>query len=183
MSLLSLGATTVADYRVHTGDTTTAASAVSAALLEAESLLEEELRRGLALEARTETLKVYPDGRVYPPAWPITAASLTIDGRSLLGATPDISTFTGLIDAPRPWRVATTWTGGFDASTLPVTLEHAIYDLAQGLVASSPVPVGATSVSLGDASVSFAAPSGGGVDAIVPGLSARVGRYANRWAA
>lgn len=185
MTLLSLGATTVAGYRVHTGDQDSDDTAVTGALLEAESLVEEHLRRLLPLEPRTESLTINPDGRVYPPAWPITVASLVIDGRSLKGATPDSGPFIGYIDFEPPYRMSVTWTGGFDATSLPVTLREAIYDLAKPLVLDAqPVPVGAKSVQLGDASITYgdSVPSGS-IDALVPGLSARIGRYKNRYAA
>lgn len=181
MSLLALGAVTVADYRIHTGDTTTSASAVSAALIESEDLLDEELRRHLELAQRTDTFRIYCDGRIYPDAYPITVSDFTIDGRALRGATPDGGPFIGIwehIDNP---RATVTWTGGYTTSTLPRTLQHALYDLAHGLTEEALVPVGATSVSLGDASVSYAAGSFGGIDAIVPGLSRRVRRYQNRF--
>jgi hypothetical protein len=185
VSLLSLGAVTVAGYRLHTGDQTNA-SAVSGRLLEAEDLLDEELRRHLALAERTETFKMYPDGRVYPDAYPIVSSDLTIDGRALRGATTtsDVATFVAYWpDYCPPATAEVTWTGGYDADTLPVTLRHALYELAAALAAPRPVavPVGATSASVGDVSVSFADGSDTGIDAFVPGLSDRVCRYRNRW--
>lgn len=184
MSLLSLGATTVAGYRLHTGDEETDDSAVSGALLEAESLVEEFLRRLLALEPRTRTMRIYPDGRVYPPAWPITAATLTIDGRSLKGATPDSGPFIGYIDFEPPYTTSVTWTGGFNAASLPVTLRHAIYEVARPLALdASPVPVGASSVRLGDAAITYGNGGGGGgsIDSLAPGMTDRIARYKNRW--
>lgn len=183
-SLLSLGAVTVADYQVTTGDSTTASSAVSAALLEAEALLEEELRRQLASEERTKAFKIWPDGALYPDAWPITdAGDLRIIGtRTLLGAEPDDSPFLGVWPTVAAPPMATvTWTGGFTASTLPATLERALYDLAKAILSDSPVPVGATSMSVGDVSVSFGAPTSGGLDSLLPGLATRVARYRNRF--
>ena len=183
MSLLSLGAITVAGYRLHTGDQTNA-SAVSGRLLEAEDLLDEELRRSLALEERTKAFKVYPDGRLYPDAYPITASDLTVDGRALRGATVDVATFVAYWpDTCPPANATVTWTGGYDAATLPVTLRHALYELAAALAAPRPVaaPVGALAASVGDVSVTFADSSETGIDAFVPGLSERIGKYRNRW--
>lgn len=188
-TLYSLGAVTVDGYRVHTGDRTTAGTVVTGALVDAEELLAVALRRDLALAARTKSCPIYPDGRVYPTAWPIeTAAGYTIDGRALLGATSDVGTFVGLIGTAPPTRVTVTWTGGFDDGTtgtrLPVTLRHALYDLAKALCEdASPVPVGATAVSVGDVSVTFGGRGAGDsdIDALVPGLSTRVRRYRNRY--
>lgn len=184
MTLLSLGATTVAGYRLHTGDQETDDSAVSAALLEAESLVEEHLRRLLPLEARTATFPIYPDGRVYPNAWPILTASLTIDGRSLKGATPDSGPFIGYIDFEPPYTMSVTWTGGFDAGSLPVTLRHAIYEVARPLALdAAPVTVGASSVRLGDAAMTFDGPSSSAsIDSLAPGMTDRIRKYRNRWA-
>lgn len=183
MSLLSLGAVTVAGYQVRTGDETSLASAVSAAIEDSESLLEEELRRLLPLAERTATFKVYPDGRLYPNAWPLTDSELTISGRALLGATLDVGQFVALLGVDCvPPRATVTWTGGYDATTLPSTLEHAIYDLARfTLSGATPLPVGASSASVGDVSVSFSTPPSGDLDTMVPGLSDRVRKYRNRW--
>lgn len=181
MSLASLGAVTVAGYRLHTGDLETNASAVSGSLLEAEEILDDELRRSLALEERTDTFKLYPDGRVYPDAWPLVSADLQIEGRALLGGTPDVTVFIGYFPGPAPPRATVTWTGGYDATTLPRTLRNAVYDLAEAVGSDpSPVPVGALSASVGDVSVTFAEPTGG-LDGLVPGLSDAVRKYRNRW--
>lgn len=186
-TLYSLGAVTVDGYRVHTGDRTTAGTVVTGALVDAEELLVDELRRDLALDERTASCPVYPDGRVYPSAWPITESTLEIDGRALLGATPDSGAFVGYFP-DRPARVTITWTGGFDDGTtgtrLPVTLRRALYDLAKALCAdTASVPVGATAVSVGDVSVTYGNAGGGAgdVDALVPGLSTRIRKYRNRW--
>lgn len=194
MSLLTLGAVTVAGYRLRTGDATSLSSAVSAAIEEAEEMLEEELRRGLANEERTETLRIYPtygetvdlwawSGRVYPRAWPITASTLVIDGRALFGATPDNHPFTGIVEPVVTPRATITYTGGFTAATLPVTLAQAIYDLAKPLAQEeAPALVGASSMRVGDVSVTYTETPSTGIDALVPGLSLRIRRYRNRWA-
>ena len=187
-TLYSLGAVSVDGYRVHTGDRTTAGTVVSGALVEAEELLGDALRRDLALAERTASCPIYPDGRCYPPAWPITdGGTLDVDGRALLGATADTGTFVAFSPVA-PTRATVTWTGGFDDGTtgtrLPVTLRHALYDLAKALCEDvSPVPVGATAVSVGDVSITYGGRGAGesNVDALVPGLSTRVRRYRNRW--
>lgn len=184
-TLVSLGALTVAGYRLRTGDNDSAASAVTGALNDAESLMEEELRRFLPLDTRTEALRIFPDGRVYPHGYPITDSPvLQQDGRALLFARADAGAFVGVIDL-NPLvtpRMTVTTTGGFDADTLPVTLRDALYDLAQGVILDRvPLPVGAGSMSVGDVSVSITAPGGDGVDAYVTGLSKRVTKYRNRY--
>lgn len=186
-TLYSLGATSIDGYRVHTGDRTTAGTIVSGALVEAEQLLEEELRRKLAWQSRTAKCRIYPDGAVYPPAWPITTAALTIDGRALLGAVPDATPFVGTFGDLTVNLATVTWSGGFDDGThsepLPVTLRNAIYELARVLAQDSqPGPAGATQVRVGDVAITYASTQGlTGLDAFVPGLSARVARYRNRW--
>lgn len=186
MTLYSLGAVTVARYRVYTGDNTTPGTYVSGSLVEAEMMLAEELRRGLASEERTESLRIRNDGRVYPTAYPITVATgLRVDGRSIMGAPLDVDTFVGLIDVSPPPRATVTYTGGYTghagAKPLPVALEHAVYDIARRLAEDqAPVLVGATAASVGDVSVTYASPSGS-LDALAPGLSTRVGRYRNRF--
>ena len=184
-TLLSLGALTVAAYQVRTGDTTSAASSVSAALIEGEGIVEDELRRLLPLDSRDESMVIRAEGRMYPKAWPlVSCATNTIDGRMLLGGVPDLEQFIIMVgaDSSITPRATVTYTGGFDADTLPPTLANAIYALAHVLVgAASPVPVGATAMSVGDVSVSFGAPVSGGLDAYVPGLSDRLRKYRNRW--
>jgi hypothetical protein len=186
-TLVDLDAVTVAGYRLRTGDETTEAPDVTGALAEAQTPLEEELRRDLALQERTESMVIDCDGRMYPKAWPITAcATNTIDGRTLLGGTPDVDQWLGLIgyDGPATRRATITYTGGFDADTLPVTLRNAIYDLARADLADAALlPVGASSVSVGDVSVSYTAGdgTGGALDEQVPGLWARVKKYRARW--
>lgn len=182
MSLLTLGAVTVAAYRIRTGDNTTPGTEVTGALLEAEELLEGTLRRKLASEERTETCVIYPDGRIYPSAYPITAADFTIDGRALRGATPDGGPFIGVFEPVDSRRATVTYTGGFTDETFPRRLAHAVYDLAKGIVDGPSGLAGwATSASVGDVSVSGAAPTGEDLDSLVPGLYRRVVGYRNRW--
>jgi len=185
-TLLEVGAISVQAYRDHTGDRSTAGTSVTGALVEAEGLLEEQLNRSLAWAERTKTFTFYPDGRIYPDAWPITEADLYIEGRALLGAMPDRTVFIGYFPTRPPNRMTITWTGGFDDGTnsarLPYTLANALYEVAQALASDrQPIPVGATSVSVGDVSVGFSAPAGGGgLDALVPGVSNRIKAYRYR---
>lgn len=185
-TLYSLGAVTIADYRVQTGDTTGVASAVSAALVEAEGLIEDVLRRKLASQERTGTFKIYQDGKIYPDAYPVSSSALEIWGRALLGAAPDGGPFVGVWSEISPPLGTVTWTGGYTAPDgaypLPATLRRGIYALAKALQSASPTITGATSVSLGDASITRASPtSDTELDAYVPGLTRRLAPYRNRW--
>lgn len=187
-TLYSLGAVTIDGYRVHTGDMTTAGTVVSGALVEAGELLDDELRRNLAWQSRTDKLRIYPDGRVYPYAYPITtAATLEIDGRSLVGAEADETPFVGRFGDLVVNLVTVTWSGGYDDGTnsdpLPTTLKNAIFELARALTTdTSAIPVGATSVRVGDVSVTYAqAGATSHLDSLVPGLTSRISRYRNRY--
>lgn len=187
-TLYSLGAVTIDGYRVHTGDMTTAGTVVSGALVEAGELLDDELRRHLAWQSRTEKCRIYPDGTVYPPAWPITAATdLTIDGRSLRGAVPDATPFVGQFGDLTVNLATVTWSGGYDDGThstiLPTTMKNAVYELARALTAdTSAIPVGATSVRVGDVAVTYGTVGATShLDSLVPGLTARIVKYRNRY--
>ncbi len=173
MSLL----VTVERYRVLTGDTSTAASAASAAIEDATSLLAEDLGRPDALDSRqrTETMHVDEGGQLRPLAVPVTVcAGYDFDTAALYGASPDSTPFRGIEASDLPATVSVTYTGGWVERTanpsatnrLPVSLEydlaHAAYHLCHAGTPAA-VPAGASSVSLGDASVSYGAsgaPSG-----------------------
>lgn len=151
---------TLARYRTITGDTASASGLVNAALADAQADLEEVLDRPLESMERTEELPFVESRRhglvVYPPAVPVTAAgSLTIRGNAVLGATPIGSPLGG---GERPGWAELTYTGGYTTSSVPRCIEADIaWDARRRLRAESPVPVGATAVSLGDAAVSFGA--------------------------
>lgn len=167
MSLL----VTVERYQVITGDTSTAASAASAAIEDATSLLSEALGRPEALKSaeRTEIVHVDAGGVCRPLAVPITvAAGYDFDTAALYGASPDSTPFRGLLASELPSTLSVTYTGGWverwanlgAANALPASMEadiawcaHARLRPGQGLA----VPAGASSVSVGDASVSFGA--------------------------
>lgn len=175
MSLL----VTVERYRVLTGDTTTAASAASAAIEDATDLLADALGRPGALKSaeRTETMHVGDSGRLRPLAVPVTAcADLEHDTAQMYGASPDTTAFRGYFGDDLPRTLEVTYTGGFvertanpgAANALPAAMEADIARAAYGLVHPTigSVPVGAQSVSVGDVSVSWGAsgaPSGADV--------------------
>lgn len=173
MSLL----VTTARYAIITGDTTTHASAASAAIEDATALLADELGRpdGLDSRERTETMHVGDGGQLRPLAVPVTAAAgYDFDSAAIFGASPDSTPFRGVFGSDLPSTVSVTYTGGFVERTanpsatnrLPVEMERDIAWAAHALLhpLSASVPAGAASVSLGDASVSFGpggAPGGG----------------------
>lgn len=170
-------------YRIVTLDEASDSDEVLAALATAQAVVEEYLRRPLLRTSRTETLRLDKNGRVYPAATPITVApeGLTIlDGSAIANPTPDAGPIwrgTGLTDYPVEATI--TYTGGFTAATLPKTIERHIAWLAYEQLhvgALVGVPAGATSVSLGDARVSFDRPTGASVS-----LSAVAKRELRPW--
>ncbi|QQS25155.1 MAG: hypothetical protein IPM43_01825 [Actinomycetota bacterium] len=146
---------TVARYRAITGDTATTASTVTARIEDAVDLLEEVLDRPLESAERTEALTPTRDGKLWPRAVPVTdPGDYTVDGLALKGGMFGSTTFT------------VTYTGGWvepsaDPSAtnrLPVCIEEDLAWAAHALIHPGPgldVPAGATSVQLGDVSVSF----------------------------
>lgn len=161
-------------YRTITGDTTSASAVVEAAVVEAQHLLEERLRRGLELDERTERVKLFPDGAVFPSATPLVAvpAGATVQGAAVLGAGPS-GTFLRPDD-----HTTLTYTGGYDpdeddvsaATYVPVELARAVAWAAKAIIdraaATLEIPEGAISVRVGDVAVSWGpggAPAGGEV--------------------
>lgn len=171
-------------YRYFTKDLSTESDVVTARAEEAQSLLEEAFDRPLESRERTEVvwLDVDPTGftsyRAYPRATPITVATgYTIEDEvTLAGVSPDSA---GWLDFAE-LKATITYTGGYTAETLPVTLERAIAELAHALEHPAPIPVGATSVRSGDQSITYGATSDNDLDAYVPGLWSRVRKYRHR---
>lgn len=157
---------TPARYKVITGDTVTSDGEITARIEEATTRLEEKLDRPLVAMSRAEPM--YPDqhGRVYPHAIPIQSApGYTVDGVSLVGVwwPAPLVNFVGIETAP-----VITYTGGFiersanpnAPNRLPQCIEDDIAWAAWALLHPSAaiatqIPAGATSVSLGDASIGF----------------------------
>lgn len=176
-----------ARYRIVTLDTTSTDSQVTARIETAEALVSEWLRRPLEREERTEKVRVLPDGRSYPKATPIDSVSvptggLVEDTATLHAVTPD--SFPWFDEPYQPYghpRSTITYIGGWlgrddpaadDTTRLPATVERYISMLACALAGpgESGYPAGATSVTLGDASITFAAPSDD-LDVLVPGTT------------
>lgn len=171
---------TVARYQLITLDTTSAASAVSAALETAEDTVEEYLRRPLPSASREETVRFSRDGRLYPAATPVLSVEdgLTIvpGSRAVAGASPDGGPWwPDIYDSTYPAAATITYTGGFTATTLPRIIENAIAWLAHQMLHVDDlvsVPAGATSARVGDVAVSFAEPSGPAAELSIPAKKA-----------
>jgi hypothetical protein len=157
-------------YASITGDTDTAASAVEEALVEAIDALEDVLDRPLAEEERTELLRPYRDGRLWPRATPITdGGDYQVDGEGLRYSTPWPAAPFGVLGDEQT-GVSVTYTGGFvershedniDApNRLPTYIERDLCFAAWRLLhppalTASNVPAGAVSAQVGDVSVSY----------------------------
>ena len=174
-------------YRTITRDLATAAVAVTGQLVEAQRLIEDELRRPIEYGTSTERLPVYRDpesgrGCVYPrrsPVWSVPAGS-SYEPRGtaeLVGVEPD-GWPTSELDA----TATVTLTGGWRAvddpassssDRVPAKLERAIAQLAQALIQTLPaaeLPAGVQSATVGDVSVTYVEPPDGGWIGLVPGL-------------
>lgn len=165
-------------YRQITGEFTSTDAEVNRCIVDATQLLEEYLGRPLALAERTEEMRPDRRGSLWPKATPITvAASYTIDGHALRG-TPPFSSAVWMLDPET--SVEVTYTGGWaderddawvtgDEPVLPYCIARdlawAAHRLAHpaGVQSATGFPAGASSVSLGDASVSFGATGPGAV--------------------
>jgi hypothetical protein len=184
-------------YRLRKRDRTTNDTIITASIARAVARVEAVLDgRMLESSARTEKLRV--SGReVWPHAFPITAvtspagAVISPGEMSLWYVIPDALSIppTMIFDLQDPpegwWEYATVdYTGGYSESTLPEPLKDALLDLAYVFVreavtfddADDGIPPGATSISLGDASVTFDRGQNP-LDQLVPGLYDRVRPY------
>lgn len=166
---------TGARYQVITGDYGTIDTAVTAALFDAQQLLEEVLQRELESKQRTE--RMYPDtlGRVYPHVTPITVppVGLLVDGDVLYSTGPFAQTPSFIFEGN--WADLT-YTGGYvEPSANPTATnrlpQHVERDLAwcafRALNAASfqalaLAPAGASRLIVGDAQIQFGSKGGGG---------------------
>jgi hypothetical protein len=154
-------------YRQITGDQDAGWPAVSGWINEAVERLEDTLDRKLEEAERTERMFPTRDGSLWPHALPIIAAAgYTIDGNRLIGTW--LEPVVDLITGHTRYREVT-YTGGWvertanpdAANRLPTCIEEdvavAAYLIGHPIpfTSQSAVPVGAVSVSLGDASVNF----------------------------
>lgn len=197
---------TYSDYRVITGDTVSTTSAVTGALLEATGLIEGLLHRTLEQQTLTESLQITQTGIVFPTCVPVAsiAANSAASGSILYGGfainvrSGPTATFDMVIERteiatifPFDATVSFTYTGGYAAAALPFPIRRGIARLARAIIlgpsaqAGGPRPAGASSVSMGDISVSYAARAaltGAAyvVDELVPGLVFGLREYDRR---
>jgi hypothetical protein len=192
---------TIADYRELVPDDATDDATIQRALDRAERLVSKYLLRPLAQGTYTENLRVDRwSGVVHPTATPVVSVSspanvVVLDG---VAAFTDGNGWDMLVE--HSWdswfltygRAAVTyvggWTNGVDPDTdIPQTVLEMICVLANRFgstaLVSSQIPLGATEVKLGDASVRFAKPYGMGasLDAYVPGLTGSLKPYRYRY--
>lgn len=161
---------TVERYRVLTRDQVTASAAVEEALEVAEQAVAEYLRRDdLGHQLRTERLRCWPTGKVYPIHTPITdvavSASYRAENSAILEyvSPDDITVSVGdwpinrWDDYPASMPHATVqYTGGWTLATLPMKVQAVVAEVAQVLAgARQPAGVGVESASVGDVSVSY----------------------------
>lgn len=186
---------TIDQYRRQTGDITTSDDDAASAIAEAQEMVEDFLCRPLELMERTEVCEIAQSGFVYPVATPIDSVSVPTDTQIIDGQYittqgddyPDPSGFQAWEDrrympSHRTPRTSITYVGGWTSDTLPATLRRAICDLIGALTAPQSAMVsGASSVSLGDASISFgtSAPVKE-LDTLVPGITLRIQGYRRR---
>lgn len=158
----------ISAYRRITQDTAADDASVTAALADAQGLLEESLRRRGVLETgtRTEVCRVYNmqqsllfiGGLCYPQATPITAVSspagVTFTDSEIRGVSGTV--FDLVTDMVNEYpEVTVTYVGGWTAATLPGTLMRALCLVARECLAVPASASGALSVRLGDAGVSY----------------------------
>lgn len=152
MALVQIGR-----YRLITGDTSSTDADIQARLADAQELVEDYLQRPIESGERTETLEVMADGYVYPKAQPVTAApeGYTLNGWGLYAASLGGWPLAGAT------TVEVTYTGGWDATSVPYAIARAIALAAKDLLTpASDVPPGVTSMSVGDVSVAYKQPAG-----------------------
>jgi hypothetical protein len=119
-------------------------------------------------------------GIVKLPAWPISSVSDPADGQIVNSAR---AVFVG---TPVGYPITVTYRGGWTADTVPFMIEVAIAHLAAADTPDSAegLPVGVTSVRLGDAAIGLdpalvAAKAGPAVDldGLVPGIERKIKRW------
>lgn len=183
---------TYARYVTLTGDSTSASATVEANLTDAQAEVERVLGRALEYGTYTEERVVWPGGFCYPKVTPLASvpASATYeieDERTLSDVSPDWPS--AEFEDPTGWtgyaatsgKATVTYTGGWTAGTLPLPLQRVIAFIAYGLTfpAASVALSGASSVSVGDVSVSMGGAPADPVDDLWPGASRTLRQW--RW--
>lgn len=180
----------VATYRRLVKDTTSSDADVTTALDEAQQLFEEMTSRNFEQAQRTEVMRLYYNGRVYPKAFPISdvanSPGAVIDGASIIlgygfqyatGVNPFVSGFGADTTNYQP-QVTMTYTGGYTDATMPMEVKRAVAQMAYNAlnpVTLVGVPVGANNVRVGDLSVSGKDLSG--MDVLTPRIRKTIRRF------
>lgn len=153
----------LADYRRITRDAINYDGDVTAALVEAQNIVEQRTERFYESATRTEKLYRYPDGAVYPLATPITSVSVpvgaTINGNAVTGTAWSYG------DAAVNWYltdmsfnslpVEITYIGGYAPGNIPAAIVKVTAEIAK--ISLSPLallPAGASSIAVGDVNIS-----------------------------
>lgn len=186
-----------ATYQRLSGDTTTDEPTATAAMLDAESLLNDVLNRTLAHGNYTEQVKISPSGHSYPRAIPLTSIPASADYQ--IGTEAELR-FVSLSGTPffdtldwryldydeaysASWaRVTLSYSGGYTEATMPFRLKRAIVTLANKIV-TDPAWVDPTLLvrTVGDVSVTRSSTAASAmVDSFVPGLSATIRSFRRR---
>lgn len=167
-------------YRIVTLDVSSPTGAVTAALEQAQQMVEAELDRWLEVGEYTENISFGRAFRGYPRATPVhevlagPGVEVSETGESLDGF--GLDAFWSPIRGAR-YRQTVTYVGGFDVDDPDIEpLLVTIARLAQRLIqpATLSLPANATSASVGDVSVSFATPGSSALDTYLPGVSAEL---------
>jgi hypothetical protein len=178
-TLAYTGLVSVAEYRLATLDTASPDTAITGGLERAQRIVADYLRRGVPGEAqplisaeRTELLIIDSLMRVYPSCVPITVlpGGLQTRGYAVYGVVPSfLVSFIIDYDRLNTPRTSLTYTGGWTPVTLPETVRQHIcwkaWELLRTPLAQEGIPVGATAVHSGDASMTFKDPNPGGAAA------------------
>lgn len=149
-------------YRKITGDKNSYSGDVLEALADAQNTVEEKTNRFYELAERTEKLSRYSDGKVYPSATPVVSVSspvgAAIEGNSVSSTEwyyGDVAVNWFISDSRNGYPlVELTYTGGWAAGSIPVAIVKVTAEIAKlALTPSSDLPQGATSVTVGDVTV------------------------------
>lgn len=188
---------TVEQYQFHTGDVTTASATVQANLDIAEQMVEDYLRRSLASTERTERMRVWPHGLVYPANVPVTSVQASADYsvhneatikyvtaddgvESIVG--PDHSVPVDGYPHSLPYA-SVTYVGGWTAASMPVSIVRVVSLAARAFANPSSIPAsGVASAGVGDVNITYSTAAGDtneAIDAIVPLASTMLSGY--RW--
>lgn len=183
---------TYARYQSLTGDTVSASAVIETQIEVAEREIERFLNRPLAHGSYVDELTVYPSGRAYPRAVPLTSVPVTAgyqieDTVTVRGVAFWASSHvgSGWADgwsgyAETSGRATVQYSGGWTAVTVPLAVERAIALVAFALAHPqvSAAPPGATSLKVGDVSVSYGSgPPEDPLDDIYPGASRLLALY------